>query len=155
MAVLLGLPTTAVAVILAVADAVPATKPVREAGVAFADTTTLGLLLIDALRNNHCEGPSDPLLERGSECRTLLSARFARAERGLDRLHRDAADLHRSNRVRTRLGNQVPEVGEGLQGDERILHRSSGQVLLQDGQQGDEGFGEGDDGVPITVRCAG
>ncbi|MFJ8301134.1 hypothetical protein ACIQ9R_35270 [Streptomyces sp. NPDC094447] len=54
--VLVGLLAAAAAVILAQADAEPVTKAVREAAVAFGGTTTLGLLVIGALRNNRGGG---------------------------------------------------------------------------------------------------
>ncbi|MET9519963.1 hypothetical protein [Streptomyces sp. NPDC002994] len=56
VAILIGLLAVAVAVILAQADSEPATKALRDAAVAFAGTTTLGLLLIGALRNNRGGG---------------------------------------------------------------------------------------------------
>ncbi|MEV7374499.1 hypothetical protein AB0O51_26910 [Streptomyces sp. NPDC090301] len=55
MAVLVGLLAAAAAVILAQADSEPATKAIRDAAVAFGGTTTLGLLLIGALRSTHGE----------------------------------------------------------------------------------------------------
>ncbi|MEU5980105.1 hypothetical protein AB0O07_06990 [Streptomyces sp. NPDC093085] len=56
MAVLVGLLAAAAAVILAQVDSEPVTKAVRDAAVAFAGTTTLGLLLIGALRSNRGGG---------------------------------------------------------------------------------------------------
>ncbi|MFG2925561.1 hypothetical protein ACGFYA_29160 [Streptomyces sp. NPDC048305] len=54
--VLVGLLAAAAAVILALIDSEPTTKGVRDAAVTFGGTTTLGLLLIGALRSNHGEG---------------------------------------------------------------------------------------------------
>jgi hypothetical protein len=56
VAVLVGLLAAAAAVILALIDSEPVTKAVRDAAVTFGGTTTLGLLLIGALRSNHGEG---------------------------------------------------------------------------------------------------
>ncbi len=56
VAVLVGLLAAAAALILAQVDSEPVTKAVRDAAVAFAGTTTLGLLLIGALRSNRGGG---------------------------------------------------------------------------------------------------
>jgi hypothetical protein len=53
---LVGLLAAAAAVILAQVDSEPVTKAVRDAAVAFAGATTLGLVLIGVLRNNRAEG---------------------------------------------------------------------------------------------------
>ncbi|MFF9978235.1 hypothetical protein [Streptomyces erythrochromogenes] len=68
---------------------------------------------------------------------------LARAESGRNRLDRDPADLHRRRGVRTHPGHEAPEVREGLQGHERILHRGTLQGLRQYVQQDEERFGKG------------
>jgi hypothetical protein len=50
--VLVGLLAAAVAVILSVLDKHTATDAIRNAGIAFGGTTTLGLLLSSALKDN-------------------------------------------------------------------------------------------------------
>lgn len=54
--VLVGLLAAAIAVILAVLDKYAATEVIRNAGVAFSGTTTLGLLLSTALKDNPSQG---------------------------------------------------------------------------------------------------
>ncbi|MFD5477165.1 hypothetical protein [Streptomyces hawaiiensis] len=54
--VLVGLLAAAVAVILSVLDKHTATDAIRTAGIAFGGTTTLGLLLSSALKDNPGQG---------------------------------------------------------------------------------------------------